>query len=54
VTSTSSIGSSVTSRQTHTDVLRRIFGPKLEEMAGGWRKVYKEEVHILNFLSGII
>jgi hypothetical protein len=24
-------------------VLRRIFGPKREEMAGGWRKLHNEE-----------
>jgi hypothetical protein len=26
-------------------VLRRIFGPKREEMTGGWRKLYNEELH---------
>jgi hypothetical protein len=24
-------------------VLRRIFGPKRDEVTGGWRKLYKEE-----------
>jgi len=28
-------------------VLRRIFGPKREEMAGGWRKLHNEELHNL-------
>jgi hypothetical protein len=28
-------------------VLRRIFGPKAEEVTGGWRKVIKWELHIL-------
>jgi hypothetical protein len=26
-------------------VLRRIFGPKREEEAGGWRRLHKEELH---------
>jgi hypothetical protein len=26
-------------------LLRTVFGPKWEEVAGGWRKVYKEELH---------
>jgi len=25
-------------------VLRRIFGPKREEVAGGWRRLYNEEL----------
>jgi hypothetical protein len=28
-------------------VLRRIFGPKGEEVAGDWRRLYKEELHNL-------
>jgi hypothetical protein len=28
-------------------VLRRIFGPKREEVAGGWRRLHNEEVHNL-------
>jgi hypothetical protein len=28
-------------------VLRRIFGPKREEMAGGWRRLHNEELHNL-------
>jgi hypothetical protein len=28
-------------------VLRRIFGPKREEVAGGWRKVHNEDLHNL-------
>jgi hypothetical protein len=28
-------------------VLRRITGPKRDEMIGGWRKLYKEELHNL-------
>jgi hypothetical protein len=30
-------------------VLRRIFGPKRDEMTGGWRKLHNEEFH--NFCS---
>jgi hypothetical protein len=29
-------------------VLRRIFGPKREEVAGGWRKLHDEELHNLH------
>jgi hypothetical protein len=28
-------------------VLRRIFGPKREEVAGGWRRLHTEELHNL-------
>jgi hypothetical protein len=28
-------------------VLRRIFGPKRDEVTGGWRKLHKEELHNL-------
>jgi hypothetical protein len=28
-------------------VLRRIFGPKTEEVAGGWRRLHNEELHAL-------
>jgi hypothetical protein len=27
--------------------LRRIFGPKREEVAGGWRRLHDEELHNL-------
>jgi hypothetical protein len=30
-------------------VLRRIFEPKREEVAGGWRRLHNEELH--NFLA---
>jgi hypothetical protein len=30
-------------------VLRSIFGPKRDEVTGGWRKLYNEELH--NFYS---
>jgi hypothetical protein len=26
-------------------VLRRTFGPKREEVAGGWRRLHNEELH---------
>jgi hypothetical protein len=28
-------------------MLRRIFGPKRDEVIGGWRKLYNEELHNL-------
>jgi hypothetical protein len=28
-------------------VLRKIFGPKRDEMIGGWRKLHNEELHNL-------
>jgi hypothetical protein len=28
-------------------VLRRIFGPKMEKVAGGWRRLHNEELHNL-------
>jgi hypothetical protein len=30
-------------------VLRRIFGPKMDEVTGGWRKLLNEELHDLYF-----
>jgi hypothetical protein len=35
-------------------VLRKIFGPKREEVAGGWRRLHKEELHNLYALSNTI
>jgi hypothetical protein len=35
-------------------VLRRIFGPKRDEVIGGWRKLYNEELHNLYCLPSII
>jgi hypothetical protein len=32
-------------------VLRRIFRPKRDEMIGGWRKLYNEELHNLYWSS---
>jgi hypothetical protein len=34
-------------------VLRRIFKPKKDEMAGGWRNVHNEELHSLYFSLNI-
>jgi hypothetical protein len=28
-------------------VLRRLFGPKIEAVAGGWRRLHNEELHNL-------
>jgi hypothetical protein len=44
---------SLTLRQEHrqkesdTRMLRRIFGPKRDEVTGGWRKLHNEELHSL-------
>jgi hypothetical protein len=35
-------------------VLRRVFGPKRDEVIGGWRKLHNEELHDLYFLPRII
>jgi hypothetical protein len=35
-------------------VLRRIFGPKRDEMTGGWRKLHNEELHNLYSSQSII
>jgi hypothetical protein len=35
-------------------VLRRIFGPKRNEMTGGWRKLHNEELHNLYSSPSII
>jgi hypothetical protein len=35
-------------------VLRRIFGPKKDEVAGGWRKLHNKALHDLYSSSNII
>jgi hypothetical protein len=35
-------------------VLRRIFGPKREEVTGGWRKLHNKELHNLYSSPSII
>jgi hypothetical protein len=35
-------------------VLRRIFGPKRDEVMGGWRKLHNEELHNLYSSPNII
>jgi hypothetical protein len=35
-------------------VLRRIFGPKRDEVTGEWRKLHNEELHILYSFSNVI
>jgi hypothetical protein len=35
-------------------VLRRIFGPKRDEVLGGWRKLHNEELHNLYSAPNII
>jgi hypothetical protein len=34
-------------------VLRRIFGPKMEEVTGGWRKLHNEKFHNLHIKSRV-
>jgi hypothetical protein len=34
-------------------VLRKIFGPKREEVAGGWRRLRNEELHKLYALPNV-
>jgi hypothetical protein len=35
-------------------VLRRIFGPKIDEVTGSWRKLHNEELHNLYSSPSII
>jgi hypothetical protein len=35
-------------------VLRRIFGPKREEVVGGWRRLQNEELHNLYVLPKLL
>jgi hypothetical protein len=35
-------------------VLRRIFGPKRDEVTGGWRKLHNEELHDLYSSPSVI
>jgi hypothetical protein len=35
-------------------VLRKIFGPKRDEVIGGWRKLYNDELHNLYCSPSII
>jgi hypothetical protein len=35
-------------------VLRRIFGPKRDEVTGGWKKLHNEELHNLYYSPSII
>jgi hypothetical protein len=35
-------------------VLRRVFGPKRDEVTGGWRKLHNEELHDLYSSPSII
>jgi hypothetical protein len=38
-------------------LLRRIFGPKSEDVAGGWRRLHNEELHNLYaspYIIGVI
>jgi hypothetical protein len=35
-------------------VLRRIFGPKRDEVSGGWRKLHNEGLHNFSSSSSVI
>jgi hypothetical protein len=35
-------------------IFRRIFGPKRDEVKGGWRKLHNEELHIFYYSLNII
>jgi hypothetical protein len=35
-------------------VLRRIFGPKRDEVTGGWRKLHNDELHNLYLSPSVI
>jgi hypothetical protein len=37
----------LSSRLLSKNIKRRIFGPKREEVAGGWRRLHNEELHNL-------
>jgi hypothetical protein len=41
-------------RVTENTVLRRIFGPKRDDVTGDWRKLHNEELHNLYSLPNII
>jgi hypothetical protein len=41
-------------REFENRVLRRIFGPKRDEVMGGWRKVHNEDLHNLYSLPSMI
>jgi len=51
---------SLTLREEHTlrvsdnRVLRKISGPKREEVVGGWRRLHNEELHNLHVLPNIL
>jgi hypothetical protein len=53
-------GWSLTLREEHrlrmfeNRMLRRIFGPKRDEVTGGWRKLHNEELHGLYSSSSIV
>jgi hypothetical protein len=40
--------------KTENAVLRGIFGPKREEVAGGWRRLHNEELHSFYASQNII
>jgi hypothetical protein len=45
---------SINMRVSENRVLRRIYGPKREQVAGGWRRLHNEELHNLYAPPNII
>jgi hypothetical protein len=41
-------------RASENRVLRRVFGPKRDDVTGGWRKLHNEELHNLHSSPSII
>jgi len=41
-------------RVSENRVLRKVFGPKRDEVTGEWRKLHNEELNDLYFLSSIV
>jgi hypothetical protein len=46
--------SGIKSRTQTEGYLSRIFGPKTDEVTGGWRKLHNKELHNVYSLSNII
>jgi hypothetical protein len=43
-----------TQKMSESRILMRIFGPKKEEMAGGWSRMQNEKLHCLHVSPNII
>jgi hypothetical protein len=49
-----SIGIMISNNNSAENILRRIFGPKMDEVTGEWRKLHSEELHNLYSSPNII